>query len=287
LWSEAGAAFQSTSSSYDELEPLDLLLEQPNDANVEPVEYDLVTGRINPNTLGLRNRQVFIPKNRAAHSNSLNLNDELGRPGEFKPCAVCGNAASFGRTSVQDHQTKGDQPFQALITRQIQVQPPSNVRSTSFAPLRGRKVLIFSDSRQTAARLAPNLQMYSQHDTLRPLIVFGFSVLSNSQKTKPFVSLEDLYLAVLLASEMLKVRLRPELKLGESITTAQNIVKDAVNNNPVFSDMELFNLILKLRSESPPESLLRAMVHCIDENYYGLESLALVMSRGLCEITLD
>ena len=91
-------------------------------------------------------------------------------PGEFRPCAVCGESAAFGRSSVQDHQTKGDQPFQALITKQIQVQPPSPVPATTLAPLRGRKVLIFSDSRQTAARLAPNLQTYSTQDALRPLI---------------------------------------------------------------------------------------------------------------------
>ena len=35
-------------------------------------------------------------------------------PGEFRPCAVCGKSAAFGRSSVQDHQTKGDEPFQAL-----------------------------------------------------------------------------------------------------------------------------------------------------------------------------
>ena len=39
--------------------------------------------------------------------------------------AVCGEQAAYGRSSVQDHQTKGDQPFQALVTRQIEVQPPS------------------------------------------------------------------------------------------------------------------------------------------------------------------
>ena len=103
-------------------------------------------------------------------------------PGEFRPCGVCGLNAAFGRTYVQDHQTKGDQPFQALITRQLQIQPPnpqtqhSNPQTASdFAPLRGRKVLIFSDSRQTAARLAPNLQDYSMRDALRPLILSGWS----------------------------------------------------------------------------------------------------------------
>ena len=82
--------------------------------------------------------------------------------------------AAFGRSYVQDHQTKGDQPFQALIVQQLQTQPPSSRAATDFAPLQGRKVLIFSDSRQTAARLAPNLQVYSMRDALRPLILSGW-----------------------------------------------------------------------------------------------------------------
>ena len=52
------------------------------------------------------------------------------------PCAV--NRRRFG-SSVQDHQTKGDQPFQALIAQQLQIQPPSPVPATALAPLRGRK----------------------------------------------------------------------------------------------------------------------------------------------------
>ena len=87
-------------------------------------------------------------------------------------------SAGFGRSSVQDHQTKGDQPFQALITRQLEVQPPGPQPDTDFAPLRGRKVLAFSDSRQVAARLAPNLQTYAMRDVIRPLILRGWSELA-------------------------------------------------------------------------------------------------------------
>jgi len=280
LWSEAGGAFHAASGLFNELEPIDLLLEEPITDSVEPAEYDLITGRLNPPTLGTRNRQVYITKNRLSARDPNGQTDQA-RPGEFKPCGVCGTTAAFGRTSVQDHQTKGDQPFQALITKQIQVQPPSSVQSTSFAPLRGRKVLIFSDSRQTAARLAPNLQTYSQQDTLRPLIVSGFSQLCGSSFIRPHLSLEDLYLAVLLASEILKVRIRPELKQGENFH-AQTIVSEAFAKGCLKSDTELLGLMLKLRAENPPESLLRGMVSCIGDRYYGLESLALatIVERG-------
>ena len=56
------------------------------------------------------------------------------------------------------------------MTRQIEVQPPSAPYWTS-PRFRGRKVLAFSDSRQVAARLAPNLQAYSMRDVIRPLIL--------------------------------------------------------------------------------------------------------------------
>lgn len=273
LWSEPGGAFRTLSGQFDEFAPIDLLLEQPVFREVvEPAEYDLVTGRLNPHLLGSRNRQVYM---RAGRSTAAHADDEPrnAAPGEFRPCAVCGESAAFGRSSVQDHQTKGDQPFQALIAKQIQVQPPSPVRPSRLAPLRGRKVLIFSDSRQTAARLAPNLQTYSTQDALRPLIVSGYARLANSVSLANLVSLEDLYLGVLIAAKEMGVRLRPESRIGESFHD-ENIVEEAVRNGALSSDTALLELLVRLRGSAPPESLLRAITNCLADRYYGLESLA-------------
>ncbi len=274
LWSEAGGAFRTLAGDFDALSPIDLLLEPPNNRDgIELAEYDLITGRLNPKKLGPRNRQVFI---RSAHSNALATDDEprTASLGEFRPCAVCGETATFGRSSVQDHQTKGDQPFQALIAKQIQVQPPSSVSATGLAPLRGRKVLIFSDSRQVAARLAPNLQTYSTQDAMRPLIVAGYTKLANSPIVASLLSLEDLYLGVLIAAKELGVRLRPELKAGESFQD-EVVVEEAVRNGVVSKDTELLQLFIQLRTSAPPESLLRAITKALGDRYYGLESLAL------------
>lgn len=274
LWSEPGGAFRTLTGQFDELSPVDLLLENPifTDA-VEPAEYDLITGRLNPHQLGVRNRQVFL---RAGRSTSPDSEDgsRSASPGEFRPCAVCGESASFGRSSVQDHQTKGDQPFQALIAKQIQVQPPSPIQATRLAPLRGRKVLIFSDSRQTAARLAPNLQTYSTQDALRPLIVSGYARLANVPIIANLLSLEDLYLGVLIAAKDMGVRLRPELKVGESFQD-ETLVEEAVKNGALTRDTDLLQLLVRLRGSAPPESLLRAITKSLADKYYGLESLAL------------
>src|SRR5262249_3052149 len=141
----------------------------------------------------------------------------------FRPCGVCDTTAGYGRTSVQDHQTKGDQPFQALITKQIQIQPPGPQPATPLAPLRGRKVLLFSDSRQTAARLAPNIQSYSARDVIRTLLIWGYDKLGQIPTIAPLLSLDDASLAVVLASKVLNVRVRPELLPGETFALEQAV----------------------------------------------------------------
>ena len=177
LWSEPGQRLRMADGDTSPLLPLDLLLEQPAHEDVaEPADYDLETGRLNPQVLGSRTRTVYIRSDPASDSTDEDNEAYPGieTHGQFVPCAICGKKTRFGHSYVQDHQTKGDQPFQALVARQIQIQPPARVESSRFAPLQGRKVLVFSDSRQVAARLAPNLQMYSVRDSLRPLIAWGY-----------------------------------------------------------------------------------------------------------------
>jgi ATP-dependent helicase YprA (DUF1998 family) len=276
LWAEPGAVFRTYHGKMGELEPIDLLLEQPTSKEVEPAEFDLVTGRLNPVHPGARTRRVYLSKDRSIESN-LSAEDEPAkdrRPGEFRPCGVCNQTASFGRTSVQDHQTKGDQPFQALITKQLQVQPPNSSPATRMAPLRGRKVLIFSDSRQTAARLAPNLQRYSTQDAIRPIIIYGFNRLQGLGPLRDHLCLEDLYFAVLLGANELGVRLRPALKTGEHFGE-ELIIEQAAQKKALDDPSALLSLYIRMRSSSMPEALLSAVYDSILDRYYGLESLAL------------
>ena len=277
LWNEPGGQFESVAGRVTELAPLDLLLEEPT-RDAEPADLDLLTGRLNPPVLGERMRRVFLKLDRSGESDEDP--DEAGvseATGEFRPCGVCGQQAGYGRSSVQDHQTKGDQPFQALVSRQIQVQPPSPQPYSDFAPLRGRKVLAFSDSRQTAARLAPNLQTYSMQDVLRPLILRGWHELDAVELLSPSLSLEDLYLAVLVGASSLSVRLRPELRGTESLHVMREVAA-GLDRDALHDPAELFQL-RSVGSEPPPQALLRGMVTTITDRYYGLQSLALASVR--------
>jgi len=277
LWAEPGEWLRMASGKSSPLLPLDLLLEDPaRNELAEPADYDLETGRLNPKVTGSRMRTVYIRHDRLSDAvdedNEGDTNFESR--GQFVPCAVCGKAARFDRTYVQDHQTKGDQPFQALVARQIQIQPPGPLKPTRFAPLQGRKVLAFSDSRQVAARLAPNLQMYSVRDSLRPLIAWGYRRLQAVPVLQSNLNLEDLYLAVLLASKELSVRLRPEMKTGESFA-AEMVVEKAINDGETKADAGLLDLCMEMRNERPPESLLDNVITTIQDRFLGFEALAL------------
>jgi ATP-dependent helicase YprA (DUF1998 family) len=291
LWSEPGQRLRMAGGESSPLLPLDLLLEQPAIEDVaEPADYDLETGRLNPLAAGPRMRTVYVRSDRI--SDAADEDNEASKSfktrGQFVPCAVCGKPARSGRSYVQDHQTKGDQPFQALVARQIQIQPPGPVAPDRFAPLQGRKVLVFSDSRQVAARLAPNLQMYSIRDSLRPLIAWGYRKLQMVQPLRPNLNLEDLYLAVLLAAKKLGVRLRPEMKTHESFN-AEIVVEKAIRENETEDDAGLFNLCLELRNERPPESLLDNIITTIQDRFWGFEALALasIAERSKHTATLE
>ncbi len=203
LWAEHGQSFRDEAGLVTEFHPIDLLLEPPRE-DVERADYDVLTGRLNA-PAGPRTRTVYLRKERTVDAQQEDDDDNTGANegdlGEFKPCGVCRRRAGFGRSSVQDHQTKGDNPFQALVSRQLQVKPPAPKPGHPLAPHRGRKVLVFSDSRQTAARLAPNIQAYSMRDVLRPLAIAGYARLQQIDQVRPRLSLDDLYFAVLVAAK--------------------------------------------------------------------------------------
>ena len=287
LWSEAGRRLRMEDGETSPLLPLDLLLEEPSlPGTAEAADYDLETGRLNPNEHSERMRRVYLRRDRVtpAVDDDGERDNNYEARGQFAPCACCGKTARFGRSYVQDHQTKGDQPFEALVSAQIQIQPPSATAATKFAPLRGRKVLVFSDSRQVAARLAPNLQMYSVRDSLRPLIVWGYLKLNEATALRQLLSLEDIYLAVLLASKKLGVRLRPELKASESFD-AEDIVEAAVKDGSSDTEAGLLTLGMKFRSERPPEALLDDVINTIQNPFLGLEALALASIVESAQIT--
>lgn len=276
LWATQGQGFLSATGAVQPLAAIDLLLGEPvASSDARPVDLDIVTGRIDPQRLGDRTRNVFLAPQAEGGTAS----------GEFVPCAVCGKSAAFGRSSVQDHQTKGDEPFQALVTRQIEVQQPT-AAPTYLAPMAGRKVLVFSDSRQTAARLAPNLQKYTTRDAVRPLLLLGYSSLASDPEVGGLVSLEESYAAVLLAMATLGVRLRPTTRVGDTFDADLGSARAFVEGGMGDPDAKR-ELLFDLRTRNPPEQILAAIHSVTNDPYYGFLSLALASIAPKKDVMLE
>lgn len=87
----------------------------------------------------------------------------------FGSCPKCKKI----RLHVTDFKTKGNEPFFHLISEQLKLQPPviTDELELEDEPNAGRKVLLFSDSRQRAATLAKELTSVADEEAIRKAIV--------------------------------------------------------------------------------------------------------------------
>ncbi|MBC5785976.1 DEAD/DEAH box helicase [Ramlibacter sp. USB13] len=92
------------------------------------------------------------------------------REASFDRCAMCQPAAP-AKSRIYDFRTRGEQPFTALIEAQFAEQPPQ--KRDPRLPNHGRKVLVFSDGRQKAARLAPALEHSHARDLFRQVVALA------------------------------------------------------------------------------------------------------------------
>lgn len=292
LFAEAGHKLLTAEGFVTEFEPLDILLEEPTTATqgLEAI-YDLGSGLMNMSGPMAHTRTVYLPPasvglgagGQSEDDDSEEEDDEgdgsagAASLGQFIPCGCCDRSVWGGKSSVQDHLTKGDQPFQAVVSAQIKVQPPGTQKATEFAPLRGRKVLVFSDSRQVAARLAPALQVFSLKDTLRALLPAGYRTLANDVVFGPSLRLEHAWMAAVVAAHQFGVRLRPELEGPAEVMPRLN--DTAANQIPDTA------ALFKLLTQPPPRNLLRALLEVVRDNILGLEALAVGSVTEASDVT--
>ncbi|CAM5407721.1 ATP-dependent RNA helicase RhlE [Alcaligenes phenolicus] len=116
----------------------------------------------------------------------------------FDECPVCCRKTKRVATEpskIMDHVTKGEAPFATLVRAQMFHQSPSREKNETY-PNEGRKVLVFSDGRQKAARLARDLPRDMELDVFRAAVAVAASMLFElSLDAKPTNSV--LYVAFL------------------------------------------------------------------------------------------
>lgn len=117
-----------------------------------------------------------------------------GRPEviTFPTCPHCHHM--LHQTQLTSFSTRGNQSFYNLIKTQFDVQPavPGKDNDPENIPNAGRKVLLFSDSRQRAAKLARDMSETSDIHAARQLFALAINEMEKSERNSK-LSLNDLY----------------------------------------------------------------------------------------------
>lgn len=98
----------------------------------------------------------------------------------FEKCPHCLHKLSS--TQLTSFSTRGNQSFFSLIQAQFQAQPAVHGKDKDpvHFPNQGRKVLLFSDSRQRAAKLARDMSDASDIEAARQLFVLAIDCMEKS-----------------------------------------------------------------------------------------------------------
>ena len=240
------------------VQPVFLSLEEPPAGSGARFEYlDPVSGRVGSGSDAAR--EIWLPP--------LGQNDTT--PGEFQSCPRCGARGA----DIMDHVTKGDEPFQEIVSSQLLEQPP---RPDVDTPLKGRKALIFSDGRQAASRLAGKLQQYSMRDAVRPLFLEGLAELE--RRFGGPVTLDHAYAALLTGCAMNGVTLRPAQAPHFEEDLA--LFRELLTSDPPVSEQEIRSRSAELNTHRTNKALMLALYPVLKDPHTGLSALGLATIRA-------
>jgi hypothetical protein len=160
-----------------------------------------------------------------------------------------------------DHQTKGEDPFASLVAAQLRLQPPV-ARATVLTPNAGRKVLLFSDGRQKAARLARDIPRAVEQDVFRQaLAVAAIRLNQIKREAKPN---NDLYVA------FLKVLCENNLLLFDG-PDRERLSQDLRSFTRDFKNTDLREAIADFASDvEPPQQYTKHLLRQICGRLYSL-----------------
>ena len=189
------------------------------------------------------------------------LDADGGRQASFDRCAMCQSSTS-SRARIYDFRTRGEQPFTALIETQFAEQPPQKVDER--LPNQGRKVLVFSDGRQKAARLAPALEHSHARDLFRQVVALAADSLKRGAPSTS--SLQYLYAGVVHVCA----------ERGYDLFPAADEVE--FHNHLGQARGKSLDQALKMANRGwlrPTRSFAQALFSELTDRYYSLPSLAL------------
>ncbi|MGP8441609.1 DEAD/DEAH box helicase [Burkholderia vietnamiensis] len=256
LWAEDVGSLEDVDGI---VRPVQILLEDPGfnaDRYCTTAFLDPLTGRIGSQSQNAR--EIWLP--RPAKD---------VEPGHFEKCPHCeGNGSQ-----IMNHQTKGDEPFQELISVQLLDQP---ARPEATSPLKGRKSLIFSDGRQAASRLSGKLKDFSLQDSIRPLLLAGLKMLE--KRFGESVALGNAYPAILYACSQFDVNFRLPGSEHEEFARDLRKVRTFAKEDGDFAE---FRDLAATLNKTHVKSVRAPLARVLANRHTGLLPLALAAPQAL------
>lgn len=254
LWSTPSGPFRE--GRQPALVEVQVLVEPPNPSFLDCVVawLDTRSGRLfytepNPSIGFIR---VYLPKQ----------NPDWAKNGlQFEDCCVCGEATRRADiSSIMDHSTKGEAPFANLVKTQLDTQPANRTETRDY-PNGGRKVLLFSDGRQKAARLARDIPREVEHDIFRQLLALATRALRDAGKEpRPDRHLYIAFLKVLSDSNL------PIFDRGD----AQIVEEQVTRLQKDHGDQDLGELLADFDPGEQPGRYKVALLKQLCGRYYSL-----------------
>lgn len=153
----------------------------------------------------------------------------------FKSCPKCGKL----KLKLTDFITKGNEPFFNLVSEQFYIQPQTIFDDDKIekTPNAGRKVLLFSDSRQKAAILAKDLTRAADEDAMKKALTIAAIELQEwAKENTKLPTMNLLYVSFLKVAAENKLR----FFYGEDESTLKKAIAEMLNklarNRPIQFD---------------------------------------------------
>jgi ATP-dependent helicase YprA (DUF1998 family) len=249
LWHEqSGPLFQENKNP---LNPIELLIDGAPHAefeNYSAVWVDSLSGKIlmSPQDDADRYRKFYIPT-------TVNEFRDIS----FERCPCCLKRWRDNRTKIMDLATKGEAPFANLVKTMLMGQPATREENRSY-PNGGRKVLLFSDGRQKAARLARDIPREVQSDTFRQSLLLAVRKLENiKSEARP-----DLYLYISFLAVVSEFNL--SMFDGDDAESLAQHVRQYEDESCLEDALE------ELRSLKPPHQYQQYLIEQLCGRFYSL-----------------
>ena len=204
----------------------------------------------------------------------------------FPTCPKCKKS----HLRLIDFSTKGNEPFFHLVSEQLMIQPPviKDPEKLEMTPNAGRKVLLFSDSRQRAATLAKELTDVADEDAMRKAIVVATKKLKDwaeENNEKPCMDL--LYIAFLRVALDNKLRFffgPDEVDLHEHMDIMKRTIQRAKNRGKDNID---YVELRKTKFATIPELYSKYLLKIICSNFRSFTDLGLCWIEPCSSSLLD